>query len=786
MFAIIEKKLATTKLGRFKHLLVPFLFLCIYLLLFSSLSKGIGYYWDWSLPQFRDHLRNVAVNYSWQDAGLGDPIGYVSNFYFGHLLSLGYYLKVSPEIIIYLLIVVSATLSSYFAYLILRKNSNSYLAWLCSLAVVINPAYYYKLLAGHFSYLVALSIFIFFIYFLFEKFDKSLRSYVIIALLLSFAMIQIQFFIFCSILLIVYMIFHREKFSIKGILLTAAITFLTCLPWLSNFIVGADAVSGASQSATQMLFDGSSHTSLPRIFAMAFSVATNIQYIYKKIFIGYFLIFTASVYLSVICYYAITAGWPLKIRDIFVLFGNSDRAKEEGVGRKMIGVLFVSLVAFTLLGTGFYQGIPIPVLKTFYPILRESGHLAPIIVLFSLLLFGRTSAYLFGNRQNKIGRILLLLSCSYLVLFISINAFYFVRYLPKVNFAETRAKFQPFEDFSKENEGTNRILTYPFWNQYSLQGTADTLINGKLLNNSGYDTFIENSGQSHINNYAPGGQSIDSTLQYRLMKTYDITELREKNVKYIYDFSNIYTSNFEKYTSVATYNNDLSLIKNDPQFIEKLIAANPDQIRKVAENIYEIVNPSPLISLSDQESDQNSSATLYFKKLDPTRYDISIKNFAGTADLAFLENFHQGWKLYLGSSDDLANCGQTVQFINYRAVECKNGSRVNKWGESFTDFLDKPWFDSTHGKQFDYANKWTLDQKTILDLGKAQSAIPNFQKKNAVTKNPDGSIDVNLTLYFRPQTPFRFSVLISLLAVVLSAIYVLANKNGIHEDKKIK
>jgi len=52
---------------------------------------------------------------------------------------------------------------------------------------------------------------------------------------------------------------------------------------------------------------------------------------------------------------------------------------------------------------------------------------------------------------------------------------------------------------------------------------------------------------------------------------------------------------------------------------------------------------------------------------------------------------------------------------------------------------------------YDYANQWTIDPEYIR---------ANYPKEY-YRENPDGSIDVRMTLYFRPQSYFYLGLIIS-------------------------
>ncbi len=52
---------------------------------------------------------------------------------------------------------------------------------------------------------------------------------------------------------------------------------------------------------------------------------------------------------------------------------------------------------------------------------------------------------------------------------------------------------------------------------------------------------------------------------------------------------------------------------------------------------------------------------------------------------------------------------------------------------------------------YDYANQWTIDPDYIKD---------NYST-DYYTQNPDGSVDLELTLYFKPQSYFYLGLIIS-------------------------
>lgn len=702
-----------------KNAIVYFYFFVVIGIVLLKYIHGIGNFWDWSFPYFKDQISNTfGINsLSWISSNLGSPLGYASNYYLFSPFLLLRFLPLNPETWRYLSLVSIFSLIVYFVFTIKDHKKSIFSLVLLSLAVIFNPAFFSKVLAGHFSYFVSLAIFIYLISLCIKNKNNnsiSLVQTLVIAILLSIVGFQIQFFVFAATFLVVYFLFNKEKFPWKYCWVFIIVPLLVNLPWLSNYLIGVNSIGASSQTATQMLFADAAFASPMRIFFMIFAPATNIQFVYDRWMLIYFGLFTFITYGSIAYYYL-------------------SRIKSKRVeNNRTVNVIVTNLIIFTVFGTGYFQKMNVPFLKLFYPMFRESGHFAPVIILFEILSLIYILPIIFtsiGVRHRKIGSALAGLVLIYLVGFVSINIYSFEKYLPIVDFSAARAQFQPFEDFGNSDTSTYRVLTYPFWNQYSFNSVPSVEKKDRLLNSSGWDSFIEFSGKDHINNYQPGGESINDTLQYRLLSTDSLIELKQKNVKYIYDMQNIYTSNYERYTTPDTYDHNLSLIKNDPKFIDKLMASNPGEITKVADHIYRINNTLPRVYA--EKTDGVATPEVSFVQINQTEYSVTIKNLSGTAKLNFLEGFHPGWKLYLGDHG----------------------------------FLLKPVFDSTHAKVLGYANSWTISKNDAIDIAKNQN-------KN-VDVNPDGSINIRLSLYFQPQRAFSVALVLSVVAILSICGYLL-------------
>jgi|GEM_PF-1215522 len=645
-------------------------YLLVYGVLFFRLTKGSGNYWDWNLPYFRDHLLNLAQNFSWVDGNTGAPLGYASSLYLSRLLSMTYYLHLPAEIVSYLVIIVPAAFSSYFMYIISRRFSNGYLAWMLGLGVILNPAFFYKILAGHVVYFFSFSIFLYLVYYLLAKFNKSLRSTMILGLLLAFCGAQIQFFIFAAIVCIFYFLTHRDKFSLKYLLLTISIVFIVNLPWLLNFFNGSISAVVSAGIAKADAFRELSHGNLLYISGLLFTKATLIHYFYGKAFLAFFMGLT-----GIGLYSAVVAK---KNQDYYFLL--------------------LILLAFTIGATGIVNGINIPPFTYLSSVLREVGHFAPVFVAFLMLLIN----FAWDRHGKIIQRIIYL----YLIIFLLLNIKVFLGYinLPYPDFSNIRSQFAKFETQNVTDQSTYRILTYPFFGQYSFNNVekryVDSDNNSSLINNSGWDNFTNNAGKENFNNSSTPS-TLPHSIQFDFAKSRDLSKLERLGIKYIYDYSGIYQSNIEKYVPAGVYDNNLGLIKN-PDLIKDVAKEYPSRLEEVASDIYRLNEALPRISL-----EKSSGASLKFEKIDPTLYKVTISNLKQKTNLLFLDAYNQKWEI-LPSDSKIGNCKIIDEQKTLGVSECQKET-VSAASLKISSLRETSLYSASHTKTIDDFNQWEID-----------------------------------------------------------------------------
>ena len=159
------------------------------------------------------------------------------------------------------------------------------------------------------------------------------------------------------------------------------------------------------------------------------------------------------------------------------------------------------------------------------------------------------------------------------------------------------------------------------------------------------------------------------------------------------------------------------------------------------------------------------SRNIQFQKISPVRYKLYFKNLKSPEDLIFLDSFSAGWKLFLERNPKPIDCEKISEDKAGNITECRKTNeffRLNDLGFTWNNSI----FDESHATVFDYANMWTIDPKKII----------SEYSESFYTANDDGSINTEMTLYFRPQNYFYMGTVISIFTIFSLAFLVFKNK----------
>ncbi|ATU04991.1 hypothetical protein BKN14_00865 [Candidatus Gracilibacteria bacterium HOT-871] len=680
------------------------LYLVIYsILFFQVMYYGIGYFWDWSFPIFKDDFWNffAITKGSWQSLmDGGQPLSYVSDYIFRFLLSCVWYvLPFEPEQIIYTFLVLTFSTGTYLVFDTFKGQNNKYLVFLVSLLVYLNPFIFYKILGGHINYLFSYFIFIVIFCLLYRGKDRKLNigDYAKYALLFALSGTQIQFFIYTYLLFIIFAILNKNDSVTKKLSFLVFIGFFAYLIhcfWLNQFLLGIISFEGVSSVARSGTFRDSYMVSLLRIFGLSGSSATLIDRIYSLEILAIF----GLSFLGYLIYKLIFE----KKKNIFF-------------------ILLLAYTSFVFVPLTFIYNTPI------FPILRETGHILPLIFLFLLL-----SVLVYSVKNYKI-------TVGFLLVFIFLNFYHFVKDLPYFSYQDLRQELSQIHKFIKNSSPTDRFMIYPFFSQYSIIGNdTRTTETGFPVNNSGFDMLLKYSGNDYIYD---GVQTADfrDSIQWNLVKTRKPQILVEKGINYIIDLSHIYRSNYDKFVSPDLYDNNLVYAKTDKSFFKKMKG-----LEKVGNHIYKVKN----------STDRLIGRNLSFERVDSSQYNLRIHSLKNNYKLLLFESYHPEWKIYLEEGHGLSS---------------------------------KSMFDKTHKKLSNSMSLWTLDSEIIKKYvkdnyseelkaeGYPKTLINGKKDYKYYTENKDGTIDVNLTIYFKPQEYFNIGIIVSFVTTIILALIFVFN-----------
>jgi len=155
------------------------------------------------------------------------------------------------------------------------------------------------------------------------------------------------------------------------------------------------------------------------------------------------------------------------------------------------------------------------------------------------------------------------------------------------------------------------------------------------------------------------------------------------------------------------------------------------------------------------------SSSLVYEKVNPIKYHLYIYNL-NKDNIQFLESFSTGWKIYLKKNLSSSWCEPSEFYNNTQTTECEHTQKFFE-GEELSYLYKEPIFDNSHQMVYDYANGWTIDSQYIKD---------NYSSEY-YQQNADGSIDIELVMYFKPQSYFYLGLVISLTTFILCIVYLI-------------
>src|SRR5688572_19111056 len=219
------------KIKYFDYLVALGVYFIIALLVLGSVlaSPGtIGFFHDWSIGPFHEMNKNWAEKglYVW-DSQIGNKVvstDWIFRMSFFPIPFLG------GEILSKGLLILCITISGFGAFCLgKRLQLNPYVSFAAGILYIFSPIIFTRIVAGHLYYLIGYFLSpLILASFLKGKEENRNRYFIIAGLLLSFAIIQIQFLIMVFLILLIFSLvdFKRIKKSIIGLFIVFSITVL--------------------------------------------------------------------------------------------------------------------------------------------------------------------------------------------------------------------------------------------------------------------------------------------------------------------------------------------------------------------------------------------------------------------------------------------------------------------------------------------------------------------------------------------------------------------------------
>lgn len=235
---------------------------------------------------------------------------------------------------------------------------------------------------------------------------------------------------------------------------------------------------------------------------------------------------------------------------------------------------------------------------------------------------------------------------------------------------------------------------------------------------------------------------------YERLSSLNLTSLEEFPIRYII---------FRKDIDPVVYANDYASLGEN--FEQKLGKDFELSFKNQSFSIFENKFFSPLINSPD----------ISFEIINPVKYKIVFHNVKETQDLSFLQSFHSDWKLYPATYGQGNACQQYFSHKVSGVGECKGGGDLFS-AEDLGYMFRASVFDASHNVFEGYANSWKISPEEIKSLG-----VKYFKQ------NPDGSVDFELTLFFRTQSLFYLSMIFSF-SYFFIALFLIARRKIKHAE----
>ena len=286
---------------------------------------------------------------------------------------------------------------------------------------------------------------------------------------------------------------------------------------------------------------------------------------------------------------------------------------------------------------------------------------------------------------------------------------------------EVFPEYKEIIDVLNQDKERSGVLIYPATNMPNLIHSGKIFIGKDILGIQSNKSFL----------YLTYPALTNTDLFKRLTDIYSNFNFRlinEINARYIIIRKDTYE---DKYNIDP---NGFKIALENSEISDKLINNQYLELYKIKDEYYK-----PKIYLANTSKDKRLS----FSYISPVKYSLEIKNIRNIDQLVFLESYNKYWKIY--------------------PLKFETENNLDGFFSDLVYLYKKPIFDFGHKTIFGYANGWNIDTGDII----------NQYDNNYYKTNSDGSKNIKLLLYYKPQSFFYLGVAISCGVLSLFVIYLI-------------
>ena len=232
-----------------------------------------------------------------------------------------------------------------------------------------------------------------------------------------------------------------------------------------------------------------------------------------------------------------------------------------------------------------------------------------------------------------------------------------------------------------------------------------------------------------------------------------------------------------KYVSIKATADDVIVLENN-LFLPQIYSANTVYISNKEIGGFDTFGSNytdrsrPLFLFNKQNKnlanyfnlDMNESRTIpysqlpviEYKKINPSKYAVSVHHARGNFFLVFSNSFHQWWDLYFYDTSKLRPSHLNGFISENISGSIQNDNLPN--GTMFDTLLSEPYGPETHFVANGFANTWMIQTDKICQTQRCE-------------KNNDGSYEFGLILEFMPQRLFNLGAILAIIVIVSGVLY---------------